>query len=71
MSENKVTLNDLILDAKELNQLQKALFAYLGGTLDSWAIIIEENPELISTVIKDMKELAAKLRKISGVTVVD
>ncbi len=56
---------------KELRVVQNAFYAYLAGHLDSWAIIIEENPEMISTISNDMKQLATNLKKISGVTIAD
>ena len=69
MSE-KTPIDELTITVKEVSQLQKALFAYIGGSLDSWAIILEENPEMKNTVIKDMKEMAANFRKKAGVTIV-
>ena len=41
-----------------IERMNNAKNAFIAGCLDSWAVIIEENPELIPTVIKDMKELA-------------
>ena len=70
MSE-KTPIDELTITVKEVSQLQKALFAYIGGSLDSWAIILEENPEMKNTVIKDMKEMAANFRKKAGVTIVN
>lgn len=50
-------------------KINNAKNAFIAGCLDSWAIIIEENPELIPTVIKDMKEIANSLKKSAGVII--
>lgn len=63
-------LDSLTKDWHETRDMIKAMMAFVGGSLDSWAIIIEENPELAQTVVKDMKHMAAGLRKFAGVTIV-
>lgn len=64
-----MSVDSLVITVKEFGEVQNAFYAYLAGLLDSWAIIIEENPEMISTVSNDMKQLATNLKKISGVTI--
>lgn len=64
-----MTVDDLTKEWHETRD--RALWAYLAGTLDSWAIILDENPEMQETIIKDMKTLAKKLREKAGVTVTD
>ncbi len=51
----------------EQDKLNKAKNAYIAGSIDSWAIIIEENPEMIPIIIKQMKEMAQSLKKSAGV----
>jgi len=51
----------------EMSKVNKSNNAYIAGCLDSWAVIIEENPEMTKTIIKDMQELAAILKKSAGV----
>ena len=54
---------------EETIKLFKAKNAYIAGALDSWAIIIEENPEMIQTIVKEMKEMANMLKKSAGVVI--
>lgn len=49
------------------HNLNKAKNAFIAGALDSWAIILQENPEMIQTVTKDMQEMANALKKSAGV----
>jgi len=49
----------------------KAKNAFIAGSLDSWAIIMEEQPEMIPTIINQMKEMALSLKKYAGVTIFD
>ena len=56
----------------ELEELQKrhnAKIAFIAGAIDSWSIILEENPEMCHTVIKGIKEMATALKKSAGVTI--
>ena len=58
--------------AKQLNlwaKMNQGKMAYIAGMLDSWAVTIKENPELISNVVTDMQHLADSLKKSAGVTV--
>ncbi len=64
-----MSVDSLAKEWHETRDMIKAGWAYIGGSLDSWAIILEENPEMQETVIKDMKEMAAKLREKAGVTI--
>jgi len=50
-------------------EFNKAKNAYIAGHLDSWAIMLEEDPEMRSTIIKDMKEMANSLKKSAGVVI--
>lgn len=50
-------------------KFNKAKNAYIAGHLDSWAIMLEEDPEMQSIVIKDMKEMAKLLKKSAGVVI--
>jgi len=63
-----VPLSKLINDLSKVN---KANNGYIAGCLDSWAILIEKKPEMKNTIIKDMQELAALLRKSAGVVMSD
>lgn len=45
----------------------KAKIAFIAGVLDGWAITLEDNPEMTSNVIRNMKTLANSLKKTSGV----
>lgn len=56
-------------ETEDILKAIKAKNAYIAGCLDSWAIIIEENPEMTKIVIKDMKELADSLKKSAGVII--
>jgi len=44
-----------------------AKIAFIAGCLDAWAIMLEDNPEMTSNVIRNMKTLANSLKKSSGV----
>lgn len=54
-----------------MDKLNKAKNAFFAGALDSWAIILDENPEMMGIVIKDMKKLANSLKKSAGVIIFD
>lgn len=58
-----------MLNFDEAVRLNKAKNAFVAGALDSWAIMLEENPEMTSTIIKDMKEMANSLKKSAGVVI--
>ncbi len=58
-----------MLNSDEFIRLNKAKNAFVAGALDSWAIMLEENPEMASTIIKDMKEMAEFLKKSAGVVI--
>ena len=64
-------LDSLTKEWHEIRDMIKAMMAFTGGSLDSWAVILEENPEMKETVITDMKKMAAGLRKFAGVTIVN
>lgn len=55
----------------EFLKLYKAKNAFIAGSLDSWAFIIEECPEMIPTIIKDMKDMALSLKKSAGVIILN
>ena len=58
--------------SKELDiQVLKAKNAFVAGALDSWAIIIEECPEMIPSIIKQMREMSKSLKKSAGVVIFD
>ena len=52
-----------------LKRFHNAKNAFVAGALDSWSIILEENPEMRHTVIRDMKEMATALKKSAGVII--
>ena len=56
-------------EIERLKKFNNAKNAFVAGALDTWAILLEENPEMIHTVIKDMKEMATSLKKSSGVII--
>ncbi len=58
-----------MLQDSPIEQLQKAKNAFIAGALDSWAIILEENPEMTKIIIKDMKKLSDSLKKSAGVVI--
>ena len=53
----------------EISNAWKAKSVFISGALDSWAVTLEENPEMLKFVIKDMKELAESLRNSGGVVI--
>jgi len=53
----------------EIIKFNKAKNAYIAGHLDSWAVMLEDDPEMKSIVIKDMKEMANSLKKSAGVVI--
>ena len=64
-------MNQDKIDTEIMIRANKAKNAFLAGCLDSWAIILEENPEMKKTIIADMKELAASLKKSAGVIILE
>ena len=52
-----------------IERMNNAKNAFIAGALDSWAILLQENPEMISTITKDMKEMASSLKKSAGVLI--
>ena len=56
-------------EVDDLKRFHNAKNAFVAGALDSWSIILEENPEMCHTVIKDMKEMATALKKSAGVII--
>lgn len=52
-------------------KFNKAKNAYIAGALDTWAIMIQENPEMNYIVIREMKEMALLLKKSAGVIIFD
>ena len=52
---------------KNIQKEHNAKIAFIAGTLDGWAVMLEENPEMTSDVIRNMKTLANSLKKNSGV----
>jgi len=44
-----------------------AKIAFIAGVLDEWVMRLEDDPEMISNVISNMKTLANSLKKTSGV----
>lgn len=65
----EIGINKKLSNNDEIIKFNKAKNAYIAGHLDSWAIILEENPEMQSTIIKDMKEMANSLKKSAGVVI--
>lgn len=51
----------------ELVRLHNAVKASIAGHLDSWAVMLEDDPEMKNIVIKDMKKMATSLKKSAGV----
>jgi len=64
-----MTTKELEGEIYRLKKFHNAKNAFLAGALDSWSIILEENPEMYHTVIKDMKEMATALKKSAGVII--
>ena len=56
---------------ENIEKLTKANNAYIAKCLDMWAAMIESDPEMTKTVIKNMDDLAALLRKSTGVVMID
>lgn len=53
----------------EIIKFNKAKNAFIAGCLNSWAVMLEDDPEMKSIVIKDMREMANKLKKSAGVII--
>jgi len=56
-------------EVNELKKIHNAKIAFIAGALDSWSIILEENPEMCHTVITHMRKMATALKKSAGVTI--
>ena len=56
-------------EADELQKMHNAKNAFIAEALDSWSIILEENPEMFHTVIIHMREMATALKKSAGVII--
>ncbi len=54
---------------ENIEKMLKAKNAFIAGCLDSWAVMLEHDPEFTKTIIKDMKELADSLKKSAGVVI--
>jgi len=52
---------------ENVERLLKAKNAFIAGCLDSWAVMLDQDPEFTRTIIKDMRELADSLKKSAGV----
>ena len=56
-------------EIEELKKMHNAKNAFIAGALDSWSIILEENPEMRHSIIIHMKEMATALKKSAGVII--
>jgi len=54
---------------ENIEKLLKAKNAYIAGCLDMWAAMLETDPEITETVIKNMDDLAVLLKKNAGVVI--
>ena len=54
-------------DIENIQKEHNAKIAFIAGVLDAWVITLEDNPEMTSNVISNMKTLANSLKKNSGV----
>lgn len=61
-----MSLDNLVEEAKELNKMQKALFAFLGGEIYAWSMRVKENDRL-DELVTDMQEVSKKLAEKGGV----
>jgi len=61
MTEGKLS------DIENIQIEHYAKLAFIAGVLDGWTMMLEDNPEMISDVISNMKTLANSLKKTSGV----
>ncbi len=73
-----MSVDNLTKEWHETKDMIKAMMAFVGGSLDSWAIMLdenavmlEENPDMKDKIIEDMKKMAAGLRKYAGVTIIE
>jgi len=56
-------------DTRARKAVQKAYWAHIAGALDVWAVMIEDNPEMIPSITRDMKDLSKNIKKLTGVTI--
>lgn len=62
----QLSITKITNDLQDIRKLQRDYSRYLVGTMETWASIIESNPEMTSEIIKDMKDLAARIKKVTG-----
>ncbi len=55
---------ELIRTIQKLRKLQKDYWSHIAATDEIWATIIEDFPEMIPFIIKDMRYRAAKIREL-------
>ena len=56
---------------KDIRSLHHDYARFLVGTLQTWTMIMETYPEAIPNVIEHMKDMAASIQEITGVTLQD
>jgi hypothetical protein len=61
-----LSLDNLEKEVKEVSQMQKALFAFLGGEIYGWSMRVKEKDRLDELVF-DMQEVSKKLAEKGGV----
>jgi len=55
-----------LLDTNEIIKANQAKDAFVAGALETWANMLEIEPEMQSSVIKDMREMVSFLKKSAG-----
>jgi hypothetical protein len=55
---------ELIGTIQKLRNLQKDYWSHIAATDEIWATIIEDFPEMIPFIVKDMRYRAAQIRKL-------
>ena len=55
-----------MLDTNEIIKANQAKDAFVAGALETWANMLEIEPEMQSSVIKDMREMVSFLKKSAG-----
>jgi len=55
---------ELIGTIQKLRKLQKDYWSHIAATDEIWATIIEDFPEMIPSIVKDMRYRASKIREL-------
>lgn len=65
----QLSIDELTDEVRKMRKMNREYMTHIAATDEIWATIIEDFPEMIPSIVKDMRFRAAKIREIMGSTV--